>query len=353
MTSLVRRAFLGRNHPVTRSHRIVHELKVRGIHVDDNQRALIRLLSDIVHSSGNNKQDSGCYVYGPPGRGKSMILDALFASLDPEETARFHFHDFFHSIQRSFQPSHGGSMGSVFLSGLERELDGITTLCFDEFHCVEPGDAMFMARLVGYCQQHGITLITTSNYEPERLLDDPYFHHLIEPTIEKLRRDFHVFELDNALDYRTVHGSLRDLGGYSSGTLNIALTPPPTTLPAQTLQVGPDALHPVYPEDGTLRISFELLCQTRRNTRDYLEMAARFYEWTIEQIPASSTMPLDEQRRFANLLDVLYDRDVRLHLYAADDLTLLGSDLPEIEQQRLASRLAQLSRRTERKQLQH
>ena len=344
MKTLVPRLLLSRNHPVKRSHRIIHDLKSRGIDLDATQRNLVEALARCLAPGTASSGYAGCYIYGPPGRGKSMIVDAIFATLDQRTAARYHFHDFFHSIHQASGQAPSGSMGSIFLRGLTIKLEGITVLCFDEFHCVEPGDAMFMARLVNFCQEHGITLLTTSNYEPEGLLADPYFHHLIEPTIAKIRSSFHVVELDHRVDYRTLDQGTRQRTGYRAGSLYTAATPPTPSAPPTSLQIGYDTLAPVYLRSGQLRIGFELLCRTRRNTRDYIEMAEKFGHWIIEGIPAGDSMPTDEQRRFANLVDVLYDRDIRLDLYCSDDLGSLGKDLPGTERQRLTSRLAELMR---------
>lgn len=344
MKNLIPRLLLTRNHPINRSRRLVQALQKPGISLDGTQRQLVDHLAGLPLTGTKGSQPSGIYIFGPPGRGKSMILDAYFTSLDPETSARYHFHDFFHSIHQASSAAQGGPQGSIFMHGLATRLAGISTLCFDEFHCVEPGDAMFMARLLGYCQDHGITLITTSNYEPEKLLDDPYFHHLIEPTIAKIRSNYRVFELDNRLDYRTIDTPRVARSGYRRGNMFVGGTPPVPGSETSDLKVGYDTLSGVFIDGGQLHISYDLLCRTRRNTRDYLELSERFSHWIVPGIPDSKRMPMDEQRRFANLLDVLYDRDIQVDLYCVDDLSGLGEDLAPTESERLISRLAQLTR---------
>lgn len=340
------RLVLGKHHPINRSRRILELLRKRGVKVDSRQRELIDALCRQVHPRRAVPGVAGCYVYGPPGRGKTALLDAFLTTLDPVTSARFHFHEFFHTINDAAGQDRSGSMGSIFLRGLEQELAGISVLCFDEFHCVEPGDAMFMARLVSFCRERSITLISTSNYSPEKLLEDPYFHHLIEPTIARLRSEFTVFEFDGGVDYRTLAVAGGQATGYRAGGLDLALPAEPDPSLEQSLSIGHDSIGPAYVNGEHLRISFDQLCRTRRNTMDYLELARRFTRWTITGIPSSESMPLDEQRRFANLIDVLYDRDTEVHLHAQDELLGLGDGLQTTERNRLASRLAQLPRRT-------
>ncbi|GAA0188431.1 cell division protein ZapE [Glutamicibacter creatinolyticus] len=332
---------LGRISCTERQQMLTHFLERQAITPDESQMELMGALSRLLDPGANETAPTGCYIYGPTGRGKTMILNALMQTLNPASSARMHFHEFFDAVSRA-DASETGPKGSIFMRGLQRELSGLEVLCFDEFHCVEPGDAMFMARLVGYCQEHRIRLITTSNYAPEFLLDDPYFHHLIEPTIAVVRSSFLVHELDHRLDYRTVPTTASAAGGYRAGSLNVGATPPAPTTPRTTLRAGYDEIEPVYMQGTGLRTSFDQLCRTRRNTRDYLEMSRRFEHWIITDIPAVADMPMDEQRRFANLIDVLYDQNREVHLYCADNLQRLGQALQGIERDRLLSRLAQL-----------
>ena len=274
-----------------------------------------------------------------------MITNSLVAHLPEALTKRFHFHEFFHRLNSPKNRLLGQSLGAIFVQGLERELSGINVLIFDEFHCTEPGDAMFMGKLVKYCEQHDIQLVTTSNYEPEKLLDDDTFHHLVKPIIGSIRSDFEVFELDHELDYRLLSTSLEaPAEGYRRGSLNLLPHPAPIISGNDWIKIGYDQIGPVELRDGIIWITFDQICRTRRNTADYLELASRFSCWHVTQIPASETMPMDEERRLANLIDVFYDKNIEVHLYAEDDLSKLGHMLHATEKARLASRLAQLNR---------
>ncbi|MGO2052333.1 cell division protein ZapE [Arthrobacter sp. MYb229] len=342
MPSLLPARLLRTRRVAQRRRRVISALQRQSFSLDQRQRDLVQLLSQ-KFANPSAQATRGVYVYGPPGRGKSMLLDAFCADLDQTVTARYHFHEFFRAINKPGEHAEKQSLGSVFAQGLERELTGIKILLFDEFHCVEPGDAMFMAKLVSYCQEHEIFLVTTSNYEPEKLLDDEYFHHLAEPTIELIRSTFDVFELDAAVDYRTLAapaGMRRE--GYRAGTLNPGYSPIDESDFDVHIEVGYDKIGPARYRGATIEISFDQLCRTRRNTADYLALASRFSCWHITSVPSSQAMPMDEERRFANLIDVFYDRDLEVHLYTQDRLEHLGHRLHDTERARLESRLAQL-----------
>lgn len=315
----------------------------RGITPDPAQAELIKALGQ-AGSRSRRQNLSGIYVYGPPGRGKTMIINSFVDALNPRTTARYHFHEFFQKLNSPAHRIPGERLGSIFRQGLERELHGVHVLVFDEFHCTEPGDAMLMVRLVKYCSEHAISLITTSNYEPDKLLDDDAYHHLVAPTIESIKHQLRVFPLDYDVDYRTLERAAHDCpSGYRAGTLNVnTFDSPLKEWSAQSIKIGYDTIGPAFIRDYAIEISFQQLCGTRRNTSDYLELATRYRQWFISDIPSSHNLPMDEERRFANLIDIFYDRDVEVHLYTKDRLENLGHMLHPTETDRLMSRLAQL-----------
>lgn len=322
--------------------RVTSSLQRQGLSLDQGQNDLVKLLAQSLDNL-DDPSTRGIYVYGPPGRGKSMLIDAFYAEIDSQISARFHFHEFFQAINNPSKRNGQANVGSVFAEGLHRELHGLKILLFDEFHCVEPGDAMFMARLITYCEEHEIFIVTTSNYAPEQLLDDEYFHRLIEPTIATIRSNFKVFELDAQIDYRTLETPEQlKLSGYRAGTINPGYCPIDDSGFNQQVTIGYDQIGPSKITDSTIEITFDQLCRTRRNTADYLELASRYTCWHIIGIPPSAQVPMDEERRFANLIDVFYDKNVEVHLYTQDLLETLGHQLHDTERARFTSRLAQL-----------
>jgi len=62
---------------------------------------------------------------------------------------------------------------------------------------------------------------------------------------------------------------------------------------------------------------FSVLCGGPRSQNDYLELATRFHTVFLSDVPQMSPRLASEARRFTWLVDVLYDRNVKLILSAA------------------------------------
>jgi cell division protein ZapE len=62
---------------------------------------------------------------------------------------------------------------------------------------------------------------------------------------------------------------------------------------------------------------FATLCGGPRSQNDYLELAMQFHTVLLSDVPAMSPRMASEARRFTWLVDVLYDRRVKLILSAA------------------------------------
>ena len=60
------------------------------------------------------------------------------------------------------------------------------------------------------------------------------------------------------------------------------------------------------------RFDFRELCAAALGPADYLAIAAVFDTVFLEHIPALKPEQLNEARRFVNLIDTLYDRQIRL-----------------------------------------
>jgi cell division protein ZapE len=95
--------------------------------------------------------------------------------------------------------------------------------------------------------------------------------------------------------------------------------------------------------DDVVWFDFKALCDGPRSQNDYIELAREFHAVLISDVPQLSVSNDDQARRFINLVDEFYDRNVKLVLSAAAPLHELytGGRL-SFEFERTQSRLLEM-----------
>ena len=254
----------------------------------------------------------GIYLWGPVGRGKTWLLDTYFAGVGIETKKRVHFHSFFRDLHAAYF-RRNFSIDAAIVDILSTGSGPASLLCFDEFHVHDIGDARLITRMLDALFARGVVLVVTSNYAPDELLSNPLFHQTFVPTIEKLKRNLEVIRVDGPVDYRSAATSQ---SRFASGTWTLALHAGGHT--------------------------FAELCCAARSTGDYLQMLEEVTSVTVTEIPALATADEFAARRFANLVDVLYDRDVRADFHAVVPLPEFADGCVGLDTDRLVSRLGQL-----------
>jgi cell division protein ZapE len=68
---------------------------------------------------------------------------------------------------------------------------------------------------------------------------------------------------------------------------------------------------------GVVWFDFKTLCGGPRSQNDYLEIASRFHTVLLSHVPQMPPRLASEARRFTWLIDVLYDRRVKLIMSSA------------------------------------
>lgn len=315
--------------------------------LDDDQLSLIARLDalgqQLVSTTGSPQ---GVYVWGRTGRGKSFILDHFFASLPLAARRRVHFHHFFRELHQRLN-----APGAPDLQTVMRQMtSGCRLLCFDEFHLHDPGDAMLIKALLEHLFQHGIVLLATSNYPPEMLLPNPLYHDRFLPSIALIRAHLTVVALNGEEDYRERH--LSQDNAFCSGRMWVNPNAQQRqlydlqSLPGEpvSLTVGYRTLLAAAASPALLHFTFTQLCQAATAVMDYLTLCESYAVWLLDEVPPLATVGPAAQQRFINVIDVLYEKQIRLLLVTRCDLETLvaGVELEDI--QRTRSRLQQLPR---------
>src|SRR5690606_15760088 len=88
----------------------------------------------------------GLYIFGPVGRGKSMLMDLFFATAPLPEKRRVHFRAFMIEVQETLHRwrQEKGKQDDVIGALADKIAGEATLLCFDEFHVTNIADAMIL-----------------------------------------------------------------------------------------------------------------------------------------------------------------------------------------------------------------
>jgi len=258
----------------------------------------------------------GVYMYGGVGRGKSFLMDCFFQSVPLKRKTRLHFHEFMREVHRELQELKG--MADP-LQELGRRMSlKYRLICFDEFHVSDVTDAMILHRLLVSLFEHRVSFVTTSNFKPDDLYPNGLNRDRILPAIALLNEKLEVINVDAGTDYR--RRTLTDAKLYHT-----PLGPLADADMANTFDHLAEArdenrlLHIEHRElwarrraGGVIWFDFRTLCGGPRSMNDYLELATQFHTVMLSDVPQMSPRSASEARRFTWLVDVLYDRRVKL-----------------------------------------
>jgi cell division protein ZapE len=299
---------------------------------------------------GAEKAPQGRYIFGPVGRGKTMLMDLFYEAVRFGPKRRVHFHEFMAEVHERIGVARKTVPGDPIPEVARALAAEAQLLCFDELHVTDIADAMILGRLFRGLFEAEVVVVATSNVPPSELYKNGLNRALFLPFIELIGKHMELEELLAAKDFR-----LDKLVGKP-----LYFTPADAQARAQMNRLWSELTgnHPGSPVDldvkgrkvrvpqasmGVARFGFAELCEQPLGANDYVHIAHAFHTVMIDAIPVLQPAQREVARRFVNLIDALYDNRVCLvasadnepqALYPAGDVYFLF--------ERTASRLIEM-----------
>ena len=299
----------------------------------------------------------GLYIWGPVGRGKSMLMDLFFADAPVARKRRVHFHEFMLEVhdrlhrRREELAARGAPPEADTIVPIAKAIAEETRLlCFDEFQVTNIADAMILGRLFETLFEEGITVIATSNRAPDDLYSDGLQRDRFLPFIELVKRRLEILELGGGHDYRMDRMRefdmyLTPLGAWAAKKLDEAFRGlangadgEPRVLRTQGRDVDVPRASP-----GVAMAHYLDWCAKPMGAADFLCIADHFHTVILAEIPRMGPDNRDKAARFVTMIDTFYEKKVKFICSAAtspDKLYTEGDGAFEF--QRTVSRLMEM-----------
>ena len=296
----------------------------------------------------SEEPETGLYLWGGVGRGKTYLVDTFYDCLPFDRKMRVHFHRFMQRVHAELTSLEGEKNPLEIVA--QRLADEALVICFDEFFVTDIGDAMILGGLMEGLFARGVTLVATSNIEPAKLYENGLQRQRFLPAIALVEKYTRVVNVDAGIDYRLrtlqqaeLYHSPLDAAADESLQDSFQRLAVETGKNWERLEVNGRYLTCRCVADDVAWFDFAELCDGPRSQNDYIELARIFHAVLISGVPAFTPEQNDQARRFVNLVDEFYDRNVKLVLAAERPLLELyqGGRL-EFEFQRTVSRLQEM-----------
>jgi cell division protein ZapE len=290
----------------------------------------------------------GVYMWGGVGRGKTWLMDQFYASIPFRRKTRMHFHHFMQYVHRELNK----------LSGQRNPLDLVAdqiykeavVICFDEFFVSNVTDAMILSDLFQKLFVRGITLVATSNIAPDGLYKNGIHRDRFLPTIEMVKKNCVVLNVDAGVDYRL--RVLKQAQLFKSPLTHenklwmakrfTALTQGQTQS-QEPIIINQRIVETIGHTEDVLWCEYSDLCLKPRSPADFIEIANVYNTVLVSNVPHMTDYLSEGTRRFIYLVDEFYDRGVKLILTSEDSIIdLYQGEKLAFEIERTRSRLLEM-----------
>jgi len=263
----------------------------------------------------------GYYIWGDVGRGKTWLMDMFFDSFEnstllEQRKIRLHFHHFMQTVHD--QLSLIGEQKNPLQLIAKSFARQYQLLCLDEFHVSDITDAMLLYGLLQTLFEEGVILVATSNQAPDDLYKNGLQRQRFLPAIALIKHYTQNIQLNGKVDHRLRLLEKADtwhiISDSSQTTLEgrfreLATCPPRRQ---HKIHINYRIIETILHTEEIIWFDFQVICGNQRGSADYIEIARQFNTVFISNIPLMDDGKNDKAKRFINMIDEFYDRNVNL-----------------------------------------
>ena len=274
------------------------------------------------------------YLYGKVGVGKTMLLDFAYDTLGIKKH-RQHFNEFMIKFHDFRHEKKDNNTIRAFVKKLKKNYD---LIYLDEFQVTNIVDAMILGKLFEIIFEENIKIIITTNTKLNNLYEDGLQRDQFMPFISIIENFSIQKELLIKDDYRTQNNEKPQdiffpLNEKTSFKINQRFREFSKNKKKERKIVvtkGRDLVIENF-YSGVARFKFKDLCDKNFGAEDYLNIANICNHIFIEDIPIFNSENSNQQLRFITLIDIFYEKKIRLTLSLEESLDNLGSSKKHFE----------------------
>ena len=275
------------------------------------------------------KKEKLCfYLYGEVGVGKTMLLNFAFERLKIRKH-RQHFNEFMINFHNFRHEKKDNNTIIAFVKELKKKYD---LIYLDEFQVTNIVDAMILGKLFEIIFEEKIKIIITTNTKLHDLYKDGLQRDQFLPFISIIENLSIQKELQIKDDYRTKNNEkiqqiFFPLNEKTSFKINQKFREFTRNINKESKIVKTKGRNFVINNffSGIARFKFKDLCDNNLGAEDYINISDICKHIFIEEIPKFNNENSNQQLRFITMIDIFYEKKIRLTLSIEENLNNLSS----------------------------
>ena len=317
---------------------MLKNLSTQGITLDNSQTTFLEkfIEQDSIYQPptffSKNNLIGNLYLWGPVGRGKTMLLQGLQDSYF-SHAGQFHFIEFMQLIHKKLSEFSGKR--DPLLKVVKNLSNDFKIIFIDEFQIEDIADAMIVGTILEALSKKGTRLFISSNSHPDNLYKDGLQRAKFIKTINFINENFFIHNLLGAEDYRLKEISKFDSSGKDGNNLEsvkdfLHRTFNKDITDKTLFSVNNRKFNCLGFSDKALWLSFEDFFSAPCGSKDFIEIVKTF-EWVfISNFHTCNDDHIDKIRRFISFIDIayqenqklkcFYDLNLMMNLYSGDQL---------------------------------